>query len=116
MIASTLAQIRSKSAIPISHSVTFFVPMESLNCVCILKTCSGVFIGFRADVQDEPRRRLARLMRKHEARQTVALAPCSIETGSCAEKIAELFYASTARQGQRIFAHASEPCFLKHAN
>ena len=103
MIASTLAQIRSKSAIPISHSATFFVPMDSLNRVCNLKTCSGVFIGFRPDVSDEPRCRLA-------------LAPCSAETGSCAEKIAELFYASTARQGQRILAHANEPCFLKHAN
>ena len=36
--------------------------------------------------------------------------------GSRGEKIDELFHVVTARQGKRLFAHASEPCFLEHAN
>ena len=41
---------------------------------------------------------------------------CSAEMRSSGEKIDELFYAGTPRYGKRIFANASEPCFLKHAN
>ena len=47
---------------------------------------------------------------------TLALATDLAKMGSSGEKIDVLFYAGTARQGKCIFASASEPCFLEHAN